>query len=173
MYPLLRKPANKPKGYLELGIPNHPSDEARNYIKGVWTTDRALAATSFEIKNTTSNYIRPNCCVNKTIIETALLKDQAKTVLLALEEKRKDFDPPTNGEIVGWSCTGDLSEHCNGNQLFLCWQWKATEIGKVLYAVIAVCNTITSHKTCIIVSFYNITDIARMFRQKEHHQGSR
>ena len=139
MFPFARKPQDKPAGYLENGIPNYATDEARNYIKGVWTTNEALAATSFEIKNTTStNGMRPDCCVNKTIIETAKSEDHAKTVLLALEEKRKDFEPPTNGEIVGWSCTGDLSEHCNGNQLFLCWKWKATEIGKVLYAAVAV-----------------------------------
>ena len=139
MYPFPRRPNDKPKGYLEIGIPNYSTDVPRNYIKGVWTTRRDLAATSFEIKNTTSTSgIRPNCCVNKTIIEAAQSNDQAKTVLLALEEKRKDFEPPTNGEIVGWSCTGDLSEHCKGKQLFLCWKWKASETGKGLYAAVAV-----------------------------------
>ena len=137
MYPFARRPNDKPKGYLEIGIPNYSTDVPRNYIKGVWTTQRALAATSFEIK---ASGIRPNCCENKKIIETAESKDHAKTVLLALEEKRKEpaFEPPTNGEIVGWSCTGDLSDHCKGNQLFLCWKWKANETGKGLYATVDV-----------------------------------
>ena len=135
MYPFPRRPNDKPRGYLELGIPNYSTDVPRNYIKGVWTTRRPLAATSFEIK---TSGIRPNCCENKKIIETANTEDHAKTVLLALEEKRKDFEPPTNGEIVGWSCTGDLSDHCKGNPLFLCWKWKASETGNSLYDAVAV-----------------------------------
>lgn len=139
MYPLLRKPKDKPRGYLELGIPNHPSDEERNYIKGVWTTDRTKAATSFEIKDATStDDITQNICEKKTIKSMYEAKDHAKTVKLALEEKRMDFKLLANGEVEGWSCTGDLSDDCSGNQLFLCWQWKATEIGKNLYAVVAV-----------------------------------
>ena len=180
MYPFARKESDsKPNDfYMDAKIPWDSTQKLYKFIKKVWTNKKTLAATSFKIEESKSPSSLDNFCRRdeKNISIIVALndgnddKDDAKTVDLALEKHRQTgTTTPTNGEIRAWSCTGDLSEPCGGEKLFFCWQWIATDIGKGLYATESVQNTIT--KRTLLLAFYNITDIARMFRQKEHHKG--
>ena len=179
MYPFARKerPSNE---YLDVKIPWDSVKKLYKFIKRVWTNKKDSAATSFKIEKWSSGSSLRNFCQKEkddiSIISPSYdVKDDAKAINLALPDEMPE--PPTktpgNGVITAWSCTENLSGPCGGEKLFLCWKWMAKETGKG-YKSSKKAGRIEhlSHKMYIIVSPYTVTDIARMFLQKEHHKSS-
>ena len=121
----LRDDQNPPNEYLPTRIPTIDNDKAR-FIKPVWTRQKNLAATSFEIreKRVGSGERKQSFCPKHNIFTMVNQKDDAKVVDIHFNETIKQ----TND----WSCTGDLTSSCGtwqSGKMFFCWQWKAKDTG--------------------------------------------
>ena len=126
-YPFaLRENEDVPNGYLPTRIPTIEKDLAR-FIKPVWTIQKPLAATSFEIRNkkvVITGERKQQFCPKHNIFTRVNQKDEAKAVNIHFNE--------TIEQTNDWSCTGDLTNSCKpwqSQKMFFCWQWKAKDTG--------------------------------------------
>ena len=133
IFPLGRTMA--PKGYIDKKIPKSNPREKENYynfIKPIWTKNKALAATMFQVGHTYNKSDKERLskdnvvvfCDENSIITTYNEKDTSKAEVIDVVNKRKRS---TDGKF--WSCTGSLASgdnnsNCGGEEVFLCWKWR-------------------------------------------------